>query len=149
LIPAEQAAVFEAIRDNAKTGNPQAVREYREWLTRLHLVSSDQDASALSKRLEDMSPDELAFADAWAERQFARAAKRLAGLRRVAPARAADNQRREELDEYVSRRRVEHLSFDKSGLFEPLADIQHEEVVSAQAGSRSRLAHDVASVWRA
>jgi hypothetical protein len=43
LIPAKQAAVFEAIRDKGKTGNPQAVREYREWLTRLQLVSGDHD----------------------------------------------------------------------------------------------------------
>jgi hypothetical protein len=57
------------------------VREYREWLTRLHLVSSDQDADALTKRLEDMTPDELAFADAWAERQIARAQRKLTGMK--------------------------------------------------------------------
>jgi hypothetical protein len=75
--------VFTAIRDKAKTGNPQAVREYREWLTRLHLVNSDQDADVLTKRLEDMSPDELAFADAWAERQIARAQRKLTGMRKA------------------------------------------------------------------
>jgi hypothetical protein len=80
LIPAKQAAVFEAIRDKAKTGNPQAVREYREWLTRLQLVSGDHDQNVLDKCLEDMTPDELAFADAWAERQLNRALRRAKGL---------------------------------------------------------------------
>jgi hypothetical protein len=82
-IPADQQAVFEAIREKAKTGNPQAVREYREWLTRLHLVRGDEDANALSKRLEDMSADELAFTDAWCERQIARAQRKLTGMRKA------------------------------------------------------------------
>jgi hypothetical protein len=79
-LPADQAAVFEAIRDKAKTGNPQAVREYREWLTRLQLVSGNHDQDVLDKRLEDMTPDELAFADAWAERQLNKALRRAKGL---------------------------------------------------------------------
>jgi hypothetical protein len=68
------------IRDKAKTGNPQAVREYREWLTRLTLTTAEQAENALNKRLEDMTPDELAFADAWAERQLNRALRRAKGL---------------------------------------------------------------------
>jgi hypothetical protein len=75
--------VFEAIREKAKTGNPQAVREYREWLTRLRLVSGDHDQDVLDKRLDDMTPDELAFADAWAERQIARAQRKLTGMRKA------------------------------------------------------------------
>jgi len=94
ILPADQADVFEAIRDKAKTGNPQAVREYREWLTRLQLTSGDAGTDAMAKPLEDMTPDELAFAHAWCERQIARAAKRMAGLRRVASAPAQDNARR-------------------------------------------------------
>jgi hypothetical protein len=80
-IAADQVEVFEAIRDKAKTGNPQAVREYREWLTRLHLVQAGGDTDVLTKPLADMTPDELAFADAWAERQIARAQRRAAALR--------------------------------------------------------------------
>ena len=75
--------MFEAIREKAKTGNPQAVREYREWLTRLRLVSGDHDQDVLDKRLDDMTPDELAFADAWAERQIARARRKLTGMRKA------------------------------------------------------------------
>jgi hypothetical protein len=56
------------------------VREYREWLTRLQLVSGDHDQNVLDKCLEDMTPDELAFADAWAERQLNRALRRAKGL---------------------------------------------------------------------
>ena len=82
-LPADQADVFQAIREKAKTGNPQAVREYREWLSRLTLTTQEQAENALSKPLEDMTPDELAFADAWAERQIARAARRLAVRRRA------------------------------------------------------------------
>jgi hypothetical protein len=76
--------VFEAIRDKAKTGNPQAVREYREWLMRLRLVGSDAGENALHKPLEDMTPDGLAFADLYAERRIARAARRLEGMRKAA-----------------------------------------------------------------
>jgi hypothetical protein len=56
------------------------VSEYREWLARLHLVSGDHDADVMVKPLEDMTPDELAFADAWAERQINRALQRAKGL---------------------------------------------------------------------
>ena len=34
-----------------------------------------------TKRLEDMTPDERAFADAWAERQIARAYAKAQGIR--------------------------------------------------------------------
>jgi hypothetical protein len=83
-LPADQAEVFTAIREKAKTGNPQAVREYREWLSRLTLTTEEQaQNNALNKRLEDMTPDELAFADAWAERQIARAQRKLTGIRKA------------------------------------------------------------------
>ena len=75
--------MFEAIREKAKTGNPQAVREYREWLSRLTLTTQAEAENVMNKRLEDMTPDELAFADAWAERQIARAQRKLTGMRKA------------------------------------------------------------------
>jgi hypothetical protein len=38
----------------------------------------------MNKRIEDMTPDELAFADAWCERQIARAERKMAGMRKAA-----------------------------------------------------------------
>src|SRR6266508_2552327 len=73
-VPADVEQVIGALRDKAKTGNPQAAREYREWLVRFGLVAApDADLDIVS--LEDMTPDQRAFALAWAERQIARAAR--------------------------------------------------------------------------
>jgi hypothetical protein len=73
-------------------------------LTRLQFVSGDHDQDVLGKRLEDMGADELAFADAYAERQIARATKRMAGLRRVSSAPAEDNEGRGEEGAMSTRR---------------------------------------------
>jgi hypothetical protein len=82
-LPPESVTQLERHPTPLKTGNPQPVREYREWLTRLTLTAGQKDANALSKRLEDMSDAELAFADAWCERQIARAERKLTGMRKA------------------------------------------------------------------
>lgn len=80
-LPADQAPVFEAIRDQAKTGNPQAVREYREWLVKLPMQYGSETEDWQAKTLEEMTPEELDFAEAWALRQIARAQRKLQGIR--------------------------------------------------------------------
>jgi hypothetical protein len=81
VVPVELAPVIEALRDKAKTGNPQAAREYLAYLTRFQPQSTVGIEDLEVKALEDMTPDELAFAEAWALRQVARAQRKLQGLK--------------------------------------------------------------------
>lgn len=80
-LPADQQAVFEAIREAAKKGSPAAVREYRDWLRERGVHGAEQLDYAVTP-LEDMTPEQRAFALVLMERHVARAAHRLQGLQR-------------------------------------------------------------------
>jgi len=79
LLAELQSDVIQALAAKARQGNAQAARELREWL-RTYAPPQDPDLDIV--RLEDMTPDQRAFALAWAERQIARAARLHAALQR-------------------------------------------------------------------
>jgi hypothetical protein len=79
VVPLELQDVIVGLRDKAKQGNPQAAAQLLAWLTRFPPQLSQ--AVEEGKALEDMTPDELAFAEAWALRQIARAQRKLHGIR--------------------------------------------------------------------
>jgi hypothetical protein len=80
-VPLDLGAVFEAMRDKAKAGNPQAAAQYLQLLICFPPQSTVDLEDLEVKALEDMTPDELAFAEAWALRQIARAQRKLEGIR--------------------------------------------------------------------
>jgi hypothetical protein len=74
--------VVTGLRDKAKQGNAQAAQALLAYLTRFPVQQGDaQDWQ--DKALEDMTPDELAFAEAWAVRQVNRALRKAPGLRKA------------------------------------------------------------------
>jgi hypothetical protein len=78
-VPVELEDVVTGLRDKAKQGNAQAAQALLAYLTRFPVQQGDaQDWQ--DKALEDMTPDELAFADAWALRQVNRALRKAKGL---------------------------------------------------------------------
>jgi hypothetical protein len=80
-VPIEEHDVIVGLRDKAKQGNAQAAAPLLAWLTRFpEQQGSGEDWQ--DKALEDMTPDELAFADAWALKQVNRAMRRAEALRR-------------------------------------------------------------------
>jgi hypothetical protein len=78
-VPVDEADVIVGLRDKAKTGNPQAAAQLLAWLTRFP-VQQGTGEDWQDKGLEDMTPDELAFAEAWALRQVNRALRKAKGL---------------------------------------------------------------------
>ena len=78
-VPVDEADVIVGLRDRAKTGNPQAAAQLLAWLTRFP-VQQGSGEDRQDKALEDMTPDELAFAEAWALRQVNRALRKAKGL---------------------------------------------------------------------
>jgi hypothetical protein len=79
----ELESVITGLRDKAKTGNAQAASALLAYLTRFP-VQQGSGEDWQDKALEDMTPDELAFAEAWALRQVNRAMRRAEGLRKGA-----------------------------------------------------------------
>ena len=73
------------LRDKAKQGNPQAATSLLAYLNRFPVqTSAAEDWQDVA--LEDMTPDQLAFAEAWANRQVNRAMRRAEGMRKQAHA---------------------------------------------------------------
>lgn len=82
-VPLDLEAVITGLRDKAKTGNAQAASALLAYLTRFPIQQgSGEDWQ--DKALEDMTPDELAFAEAWALRQVNRAMRHHKGMQRAA-----------------------------------------------------------------
>lgn len=82
LVPLELESVIVGLRDKAKTGNAQAASALLAYLTRFPVQQGD-GKDWQDKALEDMTPDQLAFAEAWALRQVNRALRRSQGLRQA------------------------------------------------------------------
>jgi hypothetical protein len=87
-VPIEEHDVIVGLRDKAKQGNARAAAQLLAWLTRFP-VQQGSGEDRQDKALEDMTPDELAFAEAWANRQVNRAMRRAQGMH-AARARAAE-----------------------------------------------------------
>jgi len=82
LVPLDLDDVITGLRDKAKQGNAQAATALLGYLTRFPVQQGD-GADWMDTRLEDMTPDQLAFAEAYATRRINRAMRRMEGMRQA------------------------------------------------------------------
>jgi hypothetical protein len=80
VVPIELEAVVAGLRDAAKKGSAPAARELLNYLTRFP-VQGGSETVRMDKPLEEMTPEELAFADAYLVRRINRA-QRIAAARK-------------------------------------------------------------------
>jgi hypothetical protein len=78
IVPLDLEAVIAGLRDKAKQGNAPAAAQLLAYLTRFPPVLDH--AIQAGKPIEDMTPDQLAFAEAYATRRINRAMRRMAAL---------------------------------------------------------------------
>jgi hypothetical protein len=79
-VPLELEDVITGLRDKAKQGNAQAATALLGYLTRFPVQQGADGEDWRDLALEDMTPDQLAFAEAWALRQVNRALRKANGL---------------------------------------------------------------------
>jgi hypothetical protein len=83
LVPMELESVISGLRDKAKAGTAQAAQALLAYLTRFPVQQAGSEETWMDKGLEDMTPDELAFAEAYALRKVNRALRKAQGLRKA------------------------------------------------------------------
>jgi len=76
LVPLELQDVIAGLRDKAKQGNAPAAAQLLAYLTRFPVQQGGEAEEWRDLAIEDMTPDQLAFAEAWALRQVNRALRK-------------------------------------------------------------------------